>query len=81
MQVGIDAGSFPPLCFVAEAVDFAMVSTAQRHRVFVARLARQRPRLREAKVMGVGRLASTDQARLLGDKSDMEFIPHAARFR
>ena len=44
-----------------------MMAAAQRHGELVADLAAERPALREAQVVGVGRLPAADQARLLGN--------------
>ena len=75
----IDAGTFPPSNFVAAAVDLSMVSPAQRHGELIAHLAPEGLKLRKPKVVGVRRLASADQAWLLGDESDMGLVPNAAR--
>ncbi len=37
--------------------------------------------LGEAKMVGVGRLAAADQARLLGDEADMVLVPDSSRLR
>ena len=56
-----------------------MVAAAQRDGELVTRLAAKRPRLRNAQVMGIGGLAAADQARLVGDKSQMVLIADAPR--
>ena len=43
----VDAELVPPFGFIAAAVDLSMVSTAERHREFVAHLAAESTRLGE----------------------------------
>jgi hypothetical protein len=45
-----------------------VVATPERHRKLVADLAAKRARLHEAQVVGIGRFAAADEARLLYDK-------------
>ena len=54
----IDPSRLPPCALVTSAVDLAVVHAAERDDEFIARLAAERARLRVAKMMGVGRLAS-----------------------
>ena len=49
----VDAELVPPFGFIAVTVDLAMVSTAERHREFVAHLAAERARLRTPEMMRV----------------------------
>jgi hypothetical protein len=72
---------FPPYRFDAGAVSFAMVSTTERHREFIAHLKAETSRLRKAQVMGIARPPATNQAWLLGDKPKMNFIAHPPGFR
>src|SRR5262249_56908205 len=55
-----------------------MMDAAERHRELVARLAAQGPRLHEPKMMRVGRLATTEEAGLLGDIAKVRFVAIAA---
>src|SRR5438067_10101077 len=50
---GVDADPFPPSAFVAGAVQFAMMRSAQRHSELVADLATECPDLGEGQVMRV----------------------------
>jgi len=49
----VDSRAAPPLSFIAIAVDFAVVSSAQRHSEFVADLAAKRGMLSKAQMVGV----------------------------
>ena len=60
-------------------VQFAVMSTAERHGELVADLAAERPALRKAQVMGVGRFTAADQTRLLRHKAHMVAIADAPR--
>jgi hypothetical protein len=57
----------PPGRFVSVTVKFAVVRTAQRHREFIAHLATERPRLREAQMMRIRRPPTAKEARLFHD--------------
>ena len=61
------------------AMQFAMMTAAERHGELVADLAAERPALGKAQVMGVGRLAAADQTRLLRHKAHMVAIADAPR--
>jgi hypothetical protein len=67
----INASFFPPLRFIAAAVDFAMVTAAERNSELIADLAAKCPALHKPEMMGIGRLSPADQARMLGDRSDV----------
>ena len=54
------------------------MDAAERHRELVARLAAQGPRLHETKMMWVGRLATAEEAGLLGDVAKVRFVALAA---
>jgi hypothetical protein len=56
------------------------MSPAERHSEFVADSAAERTVLRKTQMMGIARLAATDQAGLLGDKVHMFAIANAPRF-
>ena len=78
------SGSLAPLAtnrFVAAAMDLAMMAAAQGHREFVADLAAERWALREAKVVGVRWLPAADQARLLGNETDVIAVADPPRLR
>ena len=74
----VDTGIVPPRGFIADAVHQSMMNAAERHRELVARLAAQGPRLHEPKMMWVGRLATTEEAGLLGDIAKVSFVAIAA---
>ena len=75
---GVDPGRRPPGGFISYAVHQPMMNAAERHRELVARLAAQGPRLHEPKMMRVGRLATTEEAGLLGDIAKVRFVAIAA---
>ena len=52
---------------------------AQGDGEFVAHFSAERPRLHEAKMVGIGRLSSTCETGLLGDKSEMLLVSVASR--
>ena len=52
---------------------------AQGDSEFVAHFSAKRPRLREAEMVGIGRLSSTYEAGVLGNKSEMLLIAVASR--
>jgi hypothetical protein len=68
---GVDAGRLPPGLLVAGAMDGAVMRAAERDGEFVARFAAKCPRLQVSKMMGIGLFAAADQARLLGDKTQV----------
>jgi hypothetical protein len=51
---GIDTDLVPLCCFIAAAVDLAMMPPAQRHGEFVADFSAKRPRLRKSQMVGIG---------------------------
>ena len=55
-----------------------VMAAAERHRELVAGLAAERARLHEAQMVGIRRLAAAQQARLLGDKSQVLLVAIAA---
>jgi hypothetical protein len=61
-EQGINTELPPPHPFVAVPVQFAMVGPAQRHREFIADLARQRAGLREFQMVGIRRAAAASKA-------------------
>ena len=52
---------------------------AQGDSEFVAHFSAERPRLHEAKMVGIGGLSSTYETCLSGDKSEMLFVSVASR--
>jgi hypothetical protein len=78
---GVDSGMGPPSCFIAKAMDFAMMRATQWNGEFVAYLAPERTMLRIPNVMRVRRLPATNQAGLLGHKAPVVFVPKPARPR
>ena len=77
----LDAGLPPPCGFIAAAVDLAMVSSTQRHGELIANLAPQRAALGKSQMVGFAGSSTTNQARMLGDRSDVIPVTNAARFR
>jgi hypothetical protein len=74
--------SIPPPCgLVATAVHLAMVPAAEWNGEFIADLAAECSTLRKAQVVGVRRPAATNQAGLLGYKSDVISVTYPPRFR
>ena len=79
-DAGIDPGLPPPCGFIAVAVDLAMVSPAQGDGELIAHLAPERPLLRKAQMMGVGRSPAADETGLLGNELTVIAVPNPARF-
>ena len=61
---GIDSPSLPPGDFVSDAVEVAVVNSAQRYGEFIADLAPHRPGLGELEMVGVGGASAADQTRV-----------------
>jgi hypothetical protein len=76
---GVDAGRLPPGLLVAGAMDGAVMRAAERYGEFVARFAAESPRLQVAKMMRIGLFAAANEARLLGDKTQMLPVTIAPR--
>ena len=76
---GVDSGFTPPGGFVTGPVHFAMMAAAQRDDEFVADLAAERTMLRKPKVMGIRRLAPTDQTGLLGHEFTVGLVAEPTR--
>ena len=55
------------------------MGSAQGDSEFVAHFSAERPRLHEAKMVGIGRLSPTYEAGALGNKSEMLLIAVASR--
>ena len=68
----------PPRHFVAMAVQFPMMFTAEWHGKFVADLASERSRLGKFEMMGIARRALADQAGLRCHKREMGLVALAA---
>jgi len=75
----IDAGLPPPRGFITAAVDFAVVTTAQRDSKFVADLTPKRAALCEAEVVSIRGLPAADQTGASGDKLDVIAVANPAR--
>jgi hypothetical protein len=71
-RYGIDFDSRPPCHLVALPVE--LMKAAERHGELVADFASQRTRLREAKMVRIGRFAAAHDARLLGHELDVVFV-------
>ena len=76
---GINTCLFPPVRFITATVNLAMVYAAEWDSQFVAHLAPERPMLGKPKVMSVSRLATTYNARLLGQELNVGSVPDAPR--
>ena len=74
----INASRRPPLGFVAGAVQFAMMATAQRHGEFIADLEAKSSGLGETQMVGVAGLPAADHAGLFGDKAKVNFVALSA---
>ena len=68
----------PPICFVAAAVHFAMVASAQRDGELIADFAPEGRMLCKSQVMGVRGPSAANQARLFGNRFDVIAVTHAA---
>ena len=75
----INAECLPPDFLIADTVHLAVVRSAQWHCELIARLAAKRAGLCIAKVMRIGWLAATDEARLPGDVSQVVLVAIAPR--
>jgi len=69
----------PPRGFIATAMDLTVMSSTQGDSKFIADLAAECPALRKSQVVRIGRLATTNQTRLLGHKSDVLAVANTAR--
>ena len=67
----------PPRALVPGVVQGIVVPIAQRHGELVRHLETERARLREANMMGLGRPATADQARFIGDEGEVGLVAHA----
>jgi hypothetical protein len=72
--------SLPPLAFVADTVQLAMMGAAKRHRELIADFAPQCSGLREAEMVGIARLAAADETWLGGDKVQVVLVSKPPRF-
>ena len=70
----------PPRRLVTAAMNFAMVSAAERYRELVAHLAAKRPILGKAQMMRIGRRAAADQTWLLGHEPHVFAVAYPAWF-
>ncbi len=69
----------PPCSLVTAAVNFTMVTAAERDGELIADLASQRPKLGKANMVRIRRLPSTDQAGLPRDELQVIFVASSAR--
>jgi hypothetical protein len=77
----VDPAGPPPCPFIAMAVDFAMVASAEGDDELVTDVAPQSPALGKPQMMRIGRAATANQAGLLGYMADVVAIPHPAWLR
>jgi hypothetical protein len=75
----INSCFLPPRGFIAATMHFAMMSSTQGDSEFIADLAAECPALRESQVVGITRLATTNQTRLFGHMSDVFAVANPAR--
>jgi hypothetical protein len=61
---GIDPQALPPRLLVASLMRLAMMPTAEWHGEFITDLKTDRPRLRKAQMVRIGRLPPADQTGL-----------------
>ena len=78
-NVRVNPGFFPPVAFVTVAMNLAMMPSTECDNPLVADLSPKCAALREAQMMGIGRCAAADKARLGRDKSEMILVPNATR--
>src|SRR6478672_9656087 len=74
----VDAGALPPGSFVPGPMRGAVMCSTERYREFIARLAAERAGLDELQVMGIGRFAAAQEARLLGHEAEVLLVAVAA---
>jgi hypothetical protein len=79
LSQGIDTASLPPCDFVRTVVNLAVMNAAQGHGKLITYLAADGAVLREAKVVGIRRVAAADEAWLFGNKFDVGLVPNSAR--
>ena len=60
----IDLQALPPCHLIASLMQLSMVTTAERHGELITDLETDRPWLRKAQMMRIGRLPPADEARL-----------------
>src|ERR1700733_7834489 len=70
----------PPACFIAAAMDLAMMAPAKWHGKFVAYFAAERAVLGEAQMMRIDGSTAANQTRLFGDESKVHLVANAAVF-
>ena len=75
-----DTQSLPPAPLVAGAVRLTVMNPAQRNSEFVADLVAQSSPLCESEVMGIGRLASADEAGLGRDEPQVRLVAEPLEF-
>src|SRR5260370_25123364 len=74
----IYADLLPPRAFIPGTVSLAVMGPAQGYSEFVAHFSAERPRLHEAKMVGIAGLSSTYETGLLGDESEVLLVPGAS---
>ena len=77
----IHAETPPPLCFIATAMNSAVVNPAERNRELVAHLPPERRLLGRPNMMRIRGLPRTDKAGLPGNEPNVFLVPKAARLR
>ena len=74
----VDPRVLPPGSLVAGAMHAAMMCATERNCELIARLAAERAGLHKLQVMRIGRFATAQEARLLGDEPQMRLVAVAA---
>jgi len=77
----LNADLCPPRCFVATSMNFAVVSTAQRHRELITRLASKCSALCKSEVVRIGGTPTANQTRMFCDEFHMLSIAESSRLR
>src|SRR4051794_29087052 len=75
----IDTDGLPPRCFIAIAVQLAVMHTAERNGELVADFAAQGTGLSEAEMMGICGLPAAHEAGLRGYERQVVLVPSPAR--
>ena len=75
----VDPRVLPPGSLVAGAMHAAMMCATERNCELIARLAAERAGLHKLQVMRIGRFATAQQARLLGDEPQVLLVAVALR--
>ncbi len=78
-RFGFNTALAPPGLFVTPIMQFAVMQGAERHGPFIADFGSECAGLHEGQMMGLARLAVTDETGLAGDELQMALVALAAR--